>query len=78
MTGFHNPTGRDIFMINTTKTSAIVATALLFAISALAPLTASAREGGARSIGNGVKCYNASVLQANGTYKIERVCRKGV
>lgn len=47
-------------------------------MAALSPLSASAREGGARSIGNGVKCYTAGVLQANGTVKYERVCRKGV
>ena len=59
-------------------TSALIATTLLAVITALAPATASAREGGARSIGNGVKCRTAPVLQADGTYKYQQVCRKGV
>jgi hypothetical protein len=37
-----------------------------------------AREGNARSIGNGVKCRSQAVLQADGTYKVQQVCRKGV
>lgn len=50
---------------------------VLAAAAVLAPTVASAREG-AQSIGNGVKCYTGLVLQADGSYKIGRVCRKGV
>lgn len=45
--------------------------------AALLPLSASAREG-AQSIGGGIKCYTAAVLQADGTVKYQRVCYKGV
>ena len=47
--------------------------AVLTALAALAPVTASAREG---SVGGGLKCYNAAVVQADGTVKIQRVCYK--
>lgn len=53
-----------------------VATTLVAAAALLAPV-AQAREG-AQSVGQGIKCYTASVLQADGTYKIQRVCYKGV
>jgi len=46
-------------------------------LAALAPASASAREG-AQSVGQGLKCYTAAVLQANGTVKYERICYKGV
>jgi hypothetical protein len=59
-------------------TSALIATTLLAVIAVMAPVTASAREGSARSIGNGVKCRTVPVLQADGTYKYQQVCRKGV
>jgi hypothetical protein len=59
-------------------TSALIATTLLAVIAALAPATVSAREGSARSIGNGVKCRTAAVLQADGTVKYQQVCYKGV
>ena len=40
---------------------------------------ASAREGGSsRSIGGGVKCYNVTVRNADGTVTFTQVCRKGV
>ncbi len=59
--------------------AAVIAATVIATISMLSPLTASAREGGSsRSIGNGVKCYATYVLQANGTYKVEQICRKGV
>ncbi len=46
-------------------------------VAALAPVVASAREG-AQSIGHGIKCYTAAVLQADGTVKYQRICYKGV
>lgn len=51
--------------------------ALLTAVAALAPVTASAREG-AQSVGKGIKCYTAAVVQADGSVKYQRVCYKGV
>ena len=50
---------------------------LITAIAALAPLSASAREG-AQSVGQGLKCYTAAVLQPDGTVKYQRVCYKGI
>jgi hypothetical protein len=49
----------------------------LAAVAAFLPTVASAREG-AQSVGNGIKCYTGLVLQADGSYKIGRVCYKGV
>lgn len=54
----------------------LVASALLASASLLAPV-AQAREG-AQSVGKGVKCYTGSVLQADGTYKVQRICYKSV
>ena len=51
--------------------------ALITAIAMLAPVAASAREG-AQSVGGGLKCYTAAVLQPDGTVKYQRVCYKGV
>ena len=51
--------------------------ALLVSIAALSlTLTteASAREGGWRSVGKGIKCINQAVLQPNGTYRVQQVC----
>jgi uncharacterized membrane protein len=59
-----------------TSTSLVAAT-LLTALAVLAPATASAREG-ATSVGGGIKCYTAAVVQADGTVKYQRVCYKGV
>lgn len=55
----------------------LVVTALIASAAVLAPTMAQAREG-AQSVGQGIKCYTGSVLQADGTYKIERICYKGV
>jgi len=57
--------------------SSTMLAALLTALAALAPVTASAREG-AQSVGQGIKCYTAAVVQADGTVKYQRVCYKGV
>jgi hypothetical protein len=57
-------------------TSALIASTVLALITALAPVTASARTG-AQSVGNGVKCYTAGFVQADGTVKYQRVCYKG-
>ncbi len=56
------------------------ALAALFATAALAvPTAAVAREGNSStSVGHGVKCRTVAVLQADGTVRYERVCRKGV
>jgi hypothetical protein len=59
-------------------TSALIVTTVLALFAALAPATASAREGSARSIGQGVKCRTGAVLQADGTVKYQQVCYKGV
>ncbi len=55
----------------------LVVIALIASAAVLAPTMAQAREG-AQSVGQGIKCYTGSVLQADGTYKIERICYKGV
>jgi len=57
-----------------TSTSLISAT-LLTVIAVMAPVTASAREG---SVGGGLKCYTAAVVQADGSIKYQKVCYKGV
>lgn len=59
-------------------TSALVATTLLAVVAALAPATAAAREGSARSVGKGIKCRTGAVLQADGTVKYQQICYKGV
>ena len=64
-------------MRNSFVSRVLAATACLVALGALAPSVAQAREG-AQSVGGGIKCYTAAVLQADGTYKIQRVCYKGV
>ncbi len=58
--------------------TSLIAATLLTTLAILAPATASAREGGARSVGKGIKCYTAGVVQANGTVKYQQVCYKGV
>jgi hypothetical protein len=58
--------------------SALIATTLLAVVAALVPATASAREGSARSVGQGIKCRTGAVLQADGTVKYQQVCYKGV
>ena len=55
----------------------LVASAVVACVAALLPSVAQAREG-AQSIGGGIKCYTGLVLQADGTYKVGRVCYKGV
>jgi hypothetical protein len=76
---FSVPNHEENTMRKSVTSAAVVAATVIAAVSLLSPLTAAAREGGSsRSIGNGVKCYTTSVLQANGTYKVEQVCRKGV
>lgn len=56
-----------------------IASALLVALTALTIYTpiASAREGSARSIGNGIKCRNVAVT-VNGVVTVKRVCSKGL
>lgn len=63
-------------MRNSLVSRVLAAAACIVALGALAPTVAQAREG-APSVGGGVKCYTAAVLQADGTYKIQRVCYKG-
>jgi uncharacterized membrane protein len=64
-------------MRSTIASSSMLAAALLTALATMAPVTASAREG-AQSVGQGIKCYTAAVVQADGTVKYQRVCYKGV
>lgn len=59
------------------RTSTTLFALVLTALAALAPMTASAREG-AQSIGGGIKCYTAAVVQADGTVSYQRICYKGV
>jgi uncharacterized membrane protein len=58
-------------------TTSLIAATLLTALAAMAPVTATAREG-AQSVGKGIKCYTAAVPQADGTVKYQRICYKGV
>ena len=44
------------------------------AFGAMLTTEASAREGGWRSVGKGIKCINQAVLQPNGTYRVQQVC----
>lgn len=64
-------------MRKTITSTSLIAATLLTALAALAPVTAAAREG-ATSVGHGIKCYTAAVLQADGTVKYQRICYKGV
>ena len=64
-------------MMHTNIKSTLVTAALVSGIAAMLPLSALAREG-AQSVGKGLKCYTAAVLQSNGTVKYEHVCYKGV
>ncbi len=64
-------------MRSSIASTAMLAATLLTALATLAPVTASAREG-AQSVGQGIKCYTAAVVQADGTVKYQRVCYKGV
>jgi hypothetical protein len=58
-------------------TSYALITSTLLGLAVLAAPSAMAREG-ARSVGQGLKCYTAAVLQADGTVKYQQVCYKGV
>ena len=53
-----------------------LAASLVLSTFALSP-AAQAREG-AQSVGKGIKCYTAAVVQADGSVKIQRVCYKSV
>ena len=55
----------------------VVVAAFISAVAVLAAPAAMAREG-AQSVGGGIKCYTAAVVQADGTVKYQRVCYKGV
>jgi len=55
----------------------LTAAAVIACVAAMAPTVAQAREG-AQSVGQGIKCYTGTVLQADGTYKVQRICYKGV
>lgn len=51
--------------------------AALLAVAALGltvTTEVSAREGGWRSVGKGIKCINQAVLQPDGTYRVQQVC----
>lgn len=61
-----------------TTTLSLIAAFVVTTLTAFAPINASAREGGARSVGGGVKCYSAYLKNADGTYSWQRVCYKGV
>jgi cytochrome c5 len=56
----------------------ILPVAAALALTALAPSLAVAREGSARSVGHGIKCYTAAVTGADGKVTYTRVCYKGV
>lgn len=56
----------------------LIASAVVTCLVTMASTAAMAREGGTRSVGKGIKCRNQAVLQADGTYKSQRVCFKGV
>lgn len=64
-------------MRKTTTTPAFITAAFFSALVVLTPLSAMAREG-AQSVGQGLKCYTAAVVQADGSVKYQRVCYKGV
>lgn len=63
-------------MRSSIASTALIA-AVLTALAALAPATASAREG-ARSIGGGIKCYAATVVVVDGVSTIQRICFKSI
>ncbi len=65
-------------MRNSIISRSLLASAFVVCLVSMASTAAMAREGNARSIGNGVKCRSQAVLQADGTYKVQQVCRKGV
>jgi uncharacterized membrane protein len=55
----------------------VLTAALITVLATLAPVSTWAREG-AQSVGQGLKCYTAAVLQADGSVKYQRVCYKGI
>ena len=60
---------------NAVCVASVVAFGSLFGVS----LSAQAKEGSTVSVGSGVKCWNGYELQADGSYKVVRVCgKKGV
>jgi|JI10StandDraft_1071094.scaffolds.fasta_scaffold2415702_1 hypothetical protein len=65
-------------MRNSIISRSLLASAFVVCLVSMASTAAMAREGSTRSIGNGIKCRNQAVLQADGTYKTQRVCFKGV
>jgi hypothetical protein len=74
---FNLDTKRKFIMRKSIDSRALAAVAVIACVAALAPTLAQAREG-AQSVGQGIKCYTGTVLQADGTYKVQRICYKGV
>jgi hypothetical protein len=74
---FNLDTKRKFIMRKSIASRALTAAAFIACVAALAPNLAQAREG-AQSVGQGIKCYTGTVLQADGTYKVQRICYKGV
>lgn len=62
--------------MNATIISRSALVCALLAAATLAPTLASAREGGWRSAGQGIKCITQAVVQADGSVKYQQVCLK--
>jgi hypothetical protein len=55
----------------------VLSAAFIGGMTTLPATTAFAQEG-ARSVGQGLKCYTAAVVQSNGTVKYQQVCYKSI
>jgi hypothetical protein len=66
----------EFIMIKSLSPRILLATALVTVLTALAPASVMAREGSVRSIGGGIKCYNTSILNPDGTVTYTRICFK--
>lgn len=68
---------RSTLVALTTRTAASLVGAAILGLSLAG--TASAREGSSsKSIGGGIKCSNVTIRNADGSYTVTQVCRKGV
>lgn len=58
-------------------TRVLAASAFVVSMTTL-PVTSAIAQEGAQSVGKGLKCYTAAIVQANGTVSYQRVCYKAI
>jgi uncharacterized membrane protein len=64
-------------MIKSLSPRILLAAALVSVLTALAPASVMAREG-AQSVGHGIKCYTAAIVNADGTVTYKQICYKSI